>query len=82
VLKASKQLQKSVDKLGGTVPDEFVYDIYVTKDNLIRRISSSIDIGPTKLKSEVVFTHPKDPVTVTVPADKDVTNFLDLLKQG
>ncbi len=82
VLKADTQLQKRVDQLGGTLPTEFVYEIYVTKDNVVRRISSAVDIGPTKMKSEVTFTKVDSTVTIALPAAKDVTNYLDLLKQG
>ena len=69
-------------QLGGTLPTEFVYEIYVTKDNVVRRISSAVDIGPTKMKSEVTFTKVDSTVTIALPAAKDVTNYLDLLKQG
>ncbi len=79
VLKGNPQLQNQLDQLDVPMPDEIVYDVYVTEANEFRRMTSEMDLGASKTKVDIVVTSVNEPVSIEVPAAEDVTDILDLL---
>lgn len=73
------QLAEQLDLLDGAIPDEIVYDFYVDEQNLIRRVSYEIDIGPGKISTDIVVLSINEPVNIEIPDDDDVTNARDIL---
>ena len=63
----------------GELPDEVVYDMYVTKDNQLRRISIDLDVGTTVVKLDVVVTPIEGPLVIELPTDADVTDVSELM---
>ena len=54
-------------KAGGTLPDAIVFDLFVTKDNHLRRVETDVDLGKEKLASTLVLDTVTEPVTLTAP---------------
>ena len=57
-----KLLQQQLDQIGGDLPDDIVYDMYVTEDNEIRRIAYELDLGVTDFElgavGDCIITRP------------------------
>jgi len=75
----SPQLKGQLDELGGEMPDEVVYDMWVTEDNQLRRMSLDLDIGPSILSTLVIVKTLDGPISVELPADDEVTNADELV---
>lgn len=60
-------LPATVEKSGGTLPSTVVFDLFVTKDNRLRRIESDVDIGPSTISSTVVLSDVTTPISLTAP---------------
>lgn len=72
-------LQTQLDSLDGDLPDEVVYDMYVTEDNEIRRVTSAIDFGVTKVKVEVVQHLLDTAPTIDIPSDDEVIDAAEFM---
>ncbi|MFM2079062.1 MAG: hypothetical protein RJA49_2952, partial [Actinomycetota bacterium] len=79
IAKMDKMLQQQLDQIGGDLPDDIVYDMYVTEDNEIRRIAYELDLGVTKVKVDTVQHLLDVPPTIAMPDPKDVTDIADLI---
>ena len=78
VLAKNPTLQQTIDNLEGTLPDDIVYDVYVTKKNAIRNVSFTLDLDVTTLQSEVWIDERTDPVVIDLPADGDIVDINDV----
>ena len=78
VLAKNPTLKQTIDNLEGTLPDDIVYDVYVTKKNAIRNITFSLDLKVTTLKSELWIDERTDPVVIDFPADGDTVDINDI----
>jgi hypothetical protein len=75
----SPELETQIDELGGEMPDDVVYDMWVTEDNQLRRMSVDLDIGSSILKTLFVVKTPEGPISVELPDDDDTTSADELL---
>ncbi|MEY4173167.1 MAG: lipoprotein [Actinomycetota bacterium] len=65
--------------LGDTqLADTIDYDVWVTKDNRIRRISYDTEIDVSVMSTTIDFDRLTEPVVVTEPPADEVTDALDL----
>ncbi|MEN9645920.1 MAG: hypothetical protein RL238_2589 [Actinomycetota bacterium] len=72
-------LQSQIDSLDGDVPDEVVYDMYVTEDNEIRRVTSAIDFGVAKVKVEIVQHLLDTEPAIEIPSGDDVIDAAEFM---
>lgn len=78
VLEKNPALAQTIDGIEGTLPDDIVYDVYVTKQNVIRKIGFTLDIDGTAVSSEVWIDEPGNPVQIDLPADGETTDITDV----
>lgn len=65
--------------LGDTeLADTIDYDVWVTKDNRIRRISYGTELDGSEMSTTIDFDRLTEPVVVTEPPADEVTDALDL----
>jgi len=76
---ALEQLEVQVEQFGGELPDEVVYDVWVTEDNRVRRMVIDLEMGVMQASVEYVFEDLDGPVEIELPADDDVTDIMDLV---
>ena len=79
VLTGNPSLQTQLDQVNGKLPDEIVYEFYVDEQNVLRRITYLVDIGPGEITTDIVVNSINEPVNLKVPDDADVTDARDLL---
>ncbi|CAN5442532.1 hypothetical protein BH10ACT2_BH10ACT2_21360 [soil metagenome] len=79
VLVSNPALESQLDRLDGRIPDEIVYDFYVDDQNVVRRVTYQIDIGPGEITTDIVVTSINEPLSIEVPADVDVVDARDFL---
>jgi len=79
VVGANPNLESQLDGLDGTIPDQVVYEMYVDEQNIVRRVSYQMDIGPGEITTDIVMLAINEPLQFELPADKDVTDASDLL---
>lgn len=78
VVAKNPALAQTLDSIEGTLPDDIVYDVYVTKKNNIRNITFTLDLGVTTLKSETWVDERTSPIAVALPADGESTDAQDI----
>jgi len=78
-MKVSPQLQKQFDELGGDVPQELTYDVYVDEQNQIRRTTTDTSVAGQKISVDIVIKPQAEPIVIEVPEPADVTDFADLI---
>jgi hypothetical protein len=72
-------LKRSMDKAGASLPATITYEVFITKDNQIRRLAYDFTAGSDTVKLTVV-SHVLDAAPgIEVPADADVTDLASLL---
>ncbi len=71
-------LAQTLDSIEGTLPDDIVYDVYVTKKNAIRNITFTLDLDVTTLTSEVWIDELTSPIVIDLPADGEATDAQDI----
>ena len=72
-------LQGQIESMEGDLPDEIVYDMYVTKDNEVRRVTSAIDFGITKVKVDMVQHLLDVEPTIEIPSGDAVIDIAELM---
>lgn len=72
-------LQGQIESMDGDLPDEIVYDMYVTEDNEIRRVTSALDFGVAKVKVEVVQHLLDTEPVIEVPSGDAVVDIADFM---
>lgn len=75
----SPGLQTQLDEAGGEMPDDIVYDMWVTEDNQLRRMGIDLDVGPNIISTLFIVKTPESPISVEVPDDADVTDADELM---
>jgi len=72
-------LQGQVESMDADLPDEIVYDMYVTKDNEVRRVTSAIDLGVTKVKVDMVQHLLDAEPVIEIPSGDAVIDIAELM---
>jgi hypothetical protein len=78
-LDASPQLQQQFEELSGDLPTDLTYDVYVDEQNQIRRLSTVVKAGATKVEIDIVIKPLTEPLVIEVPDPADVTDIADLM---
>jgi hypothetical protein len=76
---ALEQIQVQVEQVGGELPDEIVYDVWVTEDNRVRKLVVDLEMGVMQTSVDYVFEDLDEPVDIELPAEDDVTDIMDLI---
>ena len=71
-------LKRTMDKAGATLPTTITYQVFITKDNEIRRLTYEVTAGTDKVKLTVVSHALTAAPGIEVPAEADVTDLADL----
>jgi hypothetical protein len=61
------------------LPDIVTYDVWVTADNQLRRVSFELDVAGQSIGMQLDMTASNEPLDVEVPADSDVFDITGLL---
>ncbi|MGI9645370.1 MAG: hypothetical protein ACR2O6_08695 [Ilumatobacteraceae bacterium] len=79
-LAANPQMQQQVDlgDLGADVPSEIVYDVWVTEDNQLRRMTFAMDIFGQEMVMEMNVSAVGEPLDVEIPSSDDVMDVTGL----
>jgi hypothetical protein len=78
VLAKNPALAQTIDAIEGTLPDDIVYDVYVTKSNAVRNISFTLDLDVTTLTSEVWIDELTKPVQIDLPGQDESIDITDV----
>ena len=71
-------LQNQIEGLDAVLPDELIYDMYVTKDNEIRRVVYEMDLTTSKVTVDTTMHLLDTAPGITIPPDDDVIDARDL----
>jgi hypothetical protein len=72
-------LKRSMEQAGATLPTTITYQVFITKDNQIRRLAYDFTVG-TDTVQLTVAVHALDAApTIEVPTEADVTDLAGLL---
>lgn len=61
------------------LPDTITYDVWITADNQLRRVSFGTEIAGQTIGMQLDMTTSDEPLGVELPADDDVVDLTDLL---
>jgi len=61
------------EDMGVELPESFIYEVFVTKDNQLRRMAFDMDLMGQTLTTEIVFTAYGDIDPIELPDPSDVT---------
>jgi hypothetical protein len=64
---------------GIDLPDTVTYDVWVTADNQLRRVSFDLDLAGQAIGMQLDMTTSNDELDVELPADSEVFDLTDLL---
>jgi hypothetical protein len=78
VLATNASLADAIGQLDAEVPDTIEYDVWVTKENRFRKLSYDLDLGVSSIGTTIEFERLTEPVTITLPADDEIIDALDL----
>ncbi len=81
-LAAQPDLFDQIDDLGATLPDTIDYDVWVTEDNQLRRMSFTMDVAAQTMVVDMTVTAIGTIEPIVVPADAEVTDMTDLLPES
>jgi hypothetical protein len=76
---ANPQIQQQFDDMGVDMPEDLTYDMWVTKDNILRRIKVDLDMGQAIVSTEITIRALDAPLDIELPDPDDVTQASDLL---
>lgn len=79
IFEMNPQLESQLDELAGEIPDELVYEFYIDEQNLLRRVSYTIDIGAGEVTTDIVIVSINEPLQIEIPDEDDVTDARDFL---
>lgn len=69
----SSELEEQFSGLGEEVPDDVVFDVYVTADNLLRAITYEMDLMGQTMEIEMEFSDYNSIEPIVIPDPSDVT---------
>jgi hypothetical protein len=78
-LAATPSLQQQIDQMGGDFPDELTYDVWVTSESQLRRVTFDMPVAGQTLKADIVYTAIGTIDPITIPAAADVTELSELM---
>jgi hypothetical protein len=61
------------------LPDTVTYDVWVTADNQLRRVSFDLDVAGQSIAMQLDMTTSNEPLDVELPADSEVLDLTGLL---
>jgi len=76
-LEANPDLADQFDEIGSELPEELVYDVYVTEDNMLRRLVMELPVSDMTMEMEMVMTEIETLDDVTIPPADEVTDMTD-----
>ncbi len=80
VVAANPQLEQEIDLIDlGGLPEEVEYDVWVTEDNQLRRMTFAIDVVGQEMFVEMNVTGVGEPLDVQIPSPDDVMDLTELL---
>ena len=79
VAKVAPQIEQQAAANDADLPDELVYDIYVSKDSTIQRTVVAVDLGTTKVTIDSSISAVDKKLKVKVPAKDDTSDAADVL---
>ena len=71
-------LKRTMEKAGATLPTTITYQVFITKDNEIRRLTYEVTAGTDTVKLTVVSHALTAAPGIEVPPEADVTDLADL----
>jgi hypothetical protein len=77
-LESNPSLGDMFDQFDADMPDVIEYDVWVTKDNRIRRLVYDIDLGDTSMSTTIDFERLTEPIAISEPTAEEFTDALDL----
>ena len=78
-LAASPSLQQQIDQMGSDVPEELTYDVWVTSESQLRRVTYDVPVAGQSVKADIVYTSIGTIDPIVVPAAADVTELSELM---
>lgn len=78
-LAANPSMQEQIDQLGGQFPDEIVYDVYVTEDSQLRRMTYEMEVGGQTVSADIILTAVGTIEPIVVPSPDDVTDLSEMM---
>jgi hypothetical protein len=79
LVKVNPFLERAMKQADAPLPATLTYEVYITKDNQIRRLGYDFTAGPDTVKITVVTHALAIAPTIEVPAEADVTDLGSLL---
>lgn len=76
---ATPSLQQQIDQMGSDFPDEMTYDVWVTSESQLRRVTFDIAVAGQALKADIVYTAIGTIDPIAIPAAADVTELSELM---
>ncbi|MCB0981566.1 MAG: hypothetical protein H6513_00505 [Acidimicrobiaceae bacterium] len=77
-LRFNPALQSELDRLGGELPEQVVYHVYVTRDSQVRRLSYEVSTSAGTTSADMVYTAMNAADPIVVPAADEVTDMTDV----
>lgn len=78
-MSADPNLRSQLDELGGDFPEQLVYDVYITEDNELRRMTFEIDVMGQTMAAEMVLTALDSIEPIVIPPADQVTDLTEQL---
>ncbi len=78
-LAASPSLQQQIDQMGSDVPEELTYDVWVTSESQLRRVTYDVPVAGQSVKADIVYTSIGTIDPIVVPAAAAVTELSELM---
>lgn len=78
-LAAFPTLQQQVDAAGGAFPAEMEYDVYITGDSQLRRVTYDMDMAGQTINADIVYTSVGTIEPIELPLPEDVTDMTAML---
>ena len=79
---AQPDLFEQVDAAGADLPETIDYDVWVTEDNQLRRMSFTMDLAGQTIDMDMTVTAVGTIDPIVVPAADEVTDITDMLPAG
>jgi hypothetical protein len=80
-LAATPQAQQQLDDAGmaGELPDTITYDVWVTEDNQLRRLTFELPVMGETMRTQLDMTSVDEPLEVEIPTGDAVADITDLI---
>lgn len=79
LIEVSPDLQQQLDEFGVDGPDDLLVDVWVTKDDWVRRMSYELELGPLSVTVEATISELPSDFAIELPADGEFVDLTDLI---